>query len=129
MRTKTGNRLHLKGNPLPILSGTPPDKSSYALALASALHTEIDVFGQSIKTIMRWTGASERAVKYWISGRSGPTGVHLIALIMNSDVVMGVVMDMAGRDGYAQQKPLRVACNLLHRAVIALEQLSAGDTI
>jgi hypothetical protein len=46
---------------------------------------------------MRWTGASERTVKYWFAGERGPSGDHLIALARHSDAVLYVVLALAGR--------------------------------
>lgn len=46
---------------------------------------------------MRWTGASERTVKYWIAGERGPSGEHLIALARNSDIVFHMVLLLADR--------------------------------
>jgi hypothetical protein len=46
---------------------------------------------------MRWSGASERAarywfaVKYWFSGERGPSGDHLVARARPSDAVLYVV--------------------------------------
>jgi hypothetical protein len=46
---------------------------------------------------MRWTGASERTVKYWFSGERGPSGDHLIALARHSDAALCGVLALAGR--------------------------------
>ena len=39
------------------------------------------------KKVMRWTGASERTVKGWLSGTNGPCGEHLVELMEKSDEV------------------------------------------
>ena len=46
---------------------------------------------------MRWTGASERTVKYWLSGERGPSGEHLIGLAQHSDTVLLTILAMAAR--------------------------------
>ncbi len=51
----------------------------------------------SIKMAMRWTGASERTVKYWRAGERGPSDDHLIALARHSDAVLFVLLTLAGR--------------------------------
>ncbi|WP_227271584.1 hypothetical protein, partial [Roseobacter weihaiensis] len=53
--------------------------------------------GQAAKATMRWTGASERTAKNWISGSYGPTAEHLIELMRNSDAVFLAVLSLAGR--------------------------------
>jgi hypothetical protein len=36
-----------------------------------ALHEELNDLHRAIKIAMCWTGASERTVKYWLSGEQG----------------------------------------------------------
>jgi hypothetical protein len=43
-----------------------------------------------IKTVAGWTGANERTVKNWVSGRYGPCGSHLIMLMRHSDEVIEI---------------------------------------
>jgi len=47
---------------------------------------------------MRWTGASESAVKNWLAGSHGPSGEHLVSLMRHSNTVLATVLVMAGRD-------------------------------
>ncbi|WP_245500471.1 hypothetical protein [Rhizobium leguminosarum] len=47
---------------------------------------------------MRWTGASERAVKYWLSGTKGPSGSQLVLLAKHSDEVLRAFLHLCGRD-------------------------------
>ena len=97
MRTKKGNQLHLKGNMLPFFEDAPPTRSAYAGALSAVLRAEVGQPGAGAKTVMRWTGASERAVKGWLGGHRGTSAEHLIALMGRSDAVLTVVMHLAGR--------------------------------
>ncbi len=69
----------------------------YRAALALALRSELGPTHQAIKTAMRWTGASERTVKYWFSGIRGPSGEHLILLAQHSDAVLVVILTLAER--------------------------------
>ena len=46
---------------------------------------------------MRWTGASERTVKYWFAGERGPSGEHLILLARHSDAIVLVLLALAER--------------------------------
>jgi len=83
---KMGTFVHLVDEP-----------TDYRTAIAMALHEELDDTHRAIKMAMRWTGASERTVKYWLSGERGPSGDHLIALARHSDAVLYVVLALAGR--------------------------------
>jgi hypothetical protein len=72
-------------------------KTDYRRAIAIALHEELGSTHRAIKSAMRWTGASERTVKYWFAGERGPRGDHLIALARNSDLVLYVFLTLADR--------------------------------
>ena len=65
--------------------------------LAAALITELGNSHQSVKTVMRWTGASERMVKYWFAGTHSPSARHLTILARNSDTVLEIILGEADR--------------------------------
>ena len=73
------------------------DQARYRHAIAAALRAELGQTHQAVKTAMRWTGASERTVKYWLSGERGPSGEHLIVLAQHSDGVLLTILTMAER--------------------------------
>lgn len=73
--------MHSKGNKLPFFENAKEARECYAREIGNALRSEIAATGRSAKDIMRWTRASERAVKGWISGKRGPSGEHLIPLM------------------------------------------------
>lgn len=69
----------------------------YADGIGKALRHELGSTHQATKTLMRWTNASERTVKNWLSGVSGPRGEHLVALVRHSDAAMAAFLLMADR--------------------------------
>lgn len=71
---------------------------SYAGAIADALRTELGQTHRATKTLMRWTGASERTAKNWLSGCCGPSGHHLVHLVRQSDTVLAALLALAGRN-------------------------------
>lgn len=94
MLPKTGRKLH----------PTSPDGlagGAFATSIAKALRSELGSTHQSIKTAMRWTGASERTTKHWFSGTHGPNGEHLVSLARHSDEVLLVFLAMADRKPYS----------------------------
>ena len=93
MRIKTGTVVPKTGTNVP----READVADYRSAIAAALRDELGLTHRAIKTLMRWTGASERAVKYWLAGERGPSGVHLIALARHSDIVFHMVLMLANR--------------------------------
>ena len=66
-------------------------------AISSVLAQELGGAGSAAKVVIRWTGASERTAKNWISGAYAPTAEHLIELMRHSDTVLAVVLELAGR--------------------------------
>lgn len=89
--------FHKKGNTFHRKCGERVSAAEYRKAISSALSQELGGAGRAAKSTMRWTGASERTAKNWISGSYGPTGENLIALMKHSDTVFAVVLELAGR--------------------------------
>jgi hypothetical protein len=71
--------------------------NSFASEIATALGKTADSERRRIKTVAHWTGANERTVKNWLSGRYGPSGDHLVLLARHSQEVLDVFLAMAGR--------------------------------
>lgn len=72
-------------------------KEDYAGAIADALRTELGQSHRATKTLMRWTGASDRTAKNWLGGYCGPNGGHLVQLARESDTVLSTLLALAGR--------------------------------
>lgn len=87
MFPKTGNKLHGHISELDL-----------AKLMAHALDAELGSTHRAVKTVMRWTGASERAVKHWFAGTHAPHGCHLVDIIRHSDQALGELLLAAGRD-------------------------------
>ena len=71
--------------------------TDYADVIAFALRGELGESHRAIKTVMRWTGASERAVKNWLSGASGPSGMHLVRILRYSDGALETLLAASRR--------------------------------
>jgi hypothetical protein len=74
------------------------------------------------KAIMKWSGASERAVKGWLSGCRGPSGEHLISLMANSETVAATVMCLAGKRETDRVSRLAEARRLIDEAMLTLDE-------
>lgn len=90
MFPKKGKKLH-RGQQ------GPGKDEEFRQAVAKALKSELGTTHQAIKTVMRWTGASERTVKHWFAGSHGPSGHHLVAIARHSDAVLMCFLTAAGR--------------------------------
>ena|ERR1051326_8355250 len=115
-----------KGNFFPV-SGT----RMYPRAVAAALRAEIGENHQALKTVMRWTGANERTVKNWLSGKSGPRGEHLVGLLHHSDKMLEAILQLAGRDQIAAtESPFearKLLAEMLKRFDLWLDQNHAAS--
>lgn len=75
-------------------NGLARSAKDYAELIADALRQEHGNTHRTVKTIMGWTGASERSVKNWLSGDFGPSGYFLMRLCVKSPAVRGLVMEL-----------------------------------
>jgi hypothetical protein len=73
------------------------DGRAFAMKIALALKSELRDRNSRAKLVAGWTGASERTVKNWISGRYAPCGRHLVVLAQHSDQVLNAILSMADR--------------------------------
>jgi hypothetical protein len=121
-----GKTFPKMGKVFPATPSGPKSPEDYAKAIARALQAEVTLDGGSLKKIMKWTGVSERAVKVWLAGSSGPRGEHLIALMRNSDRLLQEVLDLAGRKAFADSDALLKLKSGLENAVIAIKSALDG---
>src|SRR5688500_797372 len=102
-----------KGNVFPAPSGREGAEANYPVLVAMALRQNLGHSHQAVKTVVRWTGASDRTVKNWFAATSGRSGEYLVALSRNSDEVFQALLMMAGRDGaIASARLLDIRCKL-----------------
>jgi len=116
MLPKTGKNLPSRQNGEAVETG-------YAIAISLALQRELGGSHQAVKRLMRWTGASERTVKNWLSGLRGPSGPHLIAIIAKSDETLRTILLQAGRH------PALLANQILNARTQLIVALSHIDDI
>lgn len=69
----------------------------YDKAIALALRRELSGSHNTNKILMRWTGAGGRTVCNWLAGVRGPTSIHLVSLMEQSNEVFRTVLVMAKR--------------------------------
>lgn len=107
-----------RGNLLPLDS---IDDLTFAMVISLALRRAADDRQLTIKAVVNWTGANERTVKNWFSGRFGPSGEHLVVLARHCDEVMAALVHMTGRKSVLMgfrldeiERRLLTALSLLH---------------
>ena len=107
----------------PVPSGF--SQSAYAEAIASSLVADLGPTHLATKTVMGWTGASERSARHWLHGDYGPDGRHLILLASNSDSVLKTFLRLADRDGVELALELAAARAALTRATAIIDALGS----
>ena len=95
--------------------------------IASALKRSLGDSRAGVKTVVTWTGANEKTVKNWFSGRYGPSGAHMIALVRNSDEVLGTFLALAGRDNLMVAIKLGAAEDAIADLLDAVRRLGDDD--
>ena len=116
-----------KGKGFPGSGGPGELQLSYAESIAIALRDELGDSHQAIKTVMRWTGATDRTAKNWVTGTRGPTGQYLIALARHSDAVFEVLIRAAGRDSVLVALQLIDAREKVAAALETIDKLMAKE--
>jgi hypothetical protein len=109
------------GRKLP--DGALGSEADYITRIRQALRSELGGTRAATKTIMRWTGASDRTARNWMSGNFGPSGYHLVCLARESDAVLALVLAMCGRAELALSADIHAVEVALAKAAGALEVL------
>lgn len=129
MALPPGNTTSGSGNMLPKKGSTLHKESQggsrYAKAIAAALRKDLGNSHRAAKVVMGWTEASERTVKNWFSGKSGPSGEHLISLVHHSDRVLDAFLETAGRERSSIAVDLTDARRRVAEILDALDKLLA----
>lgn len=103
-----------RGTVLPDARKQNGQSSTYAKMVATALQSDLGKSHRATKTVMRWTGASERTVRNWLTGTKGPSGEHLIVLIRHSETVLEMILGYSGRERSVAAGKLIAARDGLH---------------
>ena len=115
--------LPKEGKLLPPARGAASAKFHYPSVIAAALREELGNTHRAIKTVMRWTGASERTVKNWFAGTRGPSGEHLVSLVRSSDAVLEAILQMAERRTFFASMKLADARDRLREVLNSIDAL------
>ena len=129
---KKGRKVRpVSGITFPRSSGTveKSDGNDFTAVIAETLRETYGRSGRSIKTVMAYTGAGERAVKNWFGGKNGPNGENLVELVRHSDEVLEALLLMAGREDILAGKLLVDAHEKLVEMIEIIDQLHAADSV
>ena len=127
---KKGRKVRpVSGRTFPRSSGTveKSDGYDYTAVIAETLREAFGETGRSVKSVMAYTGAGERAVKNWFEGKNGPNGENLVMLVRHSDEVLEALLLMAGREDILTGKFLVDARDKLAEMLEIIDELQTVD--
>ena len=129
---KKGRKVRpVSGITFPRSSGTveKSDGNDFTAVITETLREAFGRSGRSIKTVMGYTGAGERAVKNWFEGKNGPNGENLVKLVRHSDEVLEALLIMADREDILAGKLLVDARDELVEMLEIIDELLADDSV
>ncbi|MFN3311984.1 MAG: hypothetical protein ACK46Q_00775 [Hyphomonas sp.] len=106
-------------------NGRQEPESRFADEIAAALRRSLGDHRAGAKVVASWTGANEKTVKNWFSGRYGPSGDHLVSLAQHSDEVLGTFLAQAGRQDLMVAMKLAAAEHAVEELLMAVRKLRA----
>lgn len=102
-----------------------PPASGFTDEIAAALRKSLGDSRAGAKVVASWTGANEKTVKNWFSGRYGPSGEHLVSLAQHSDEVLETFLSLAGRQDLMVALKLAAAEHVIEELLMAVRKLRA----
>jgi len=108
--------------------GNVIDELSYPMVISLALKRSLGDHHSAIKTAAKWTGANERTVKNWFTGKYGPSGEHLMSLANHCDEVMEAMMLLAGRKSLSVSVKLQDLETRLELALQIVRSVASEET-
>jgi hypothetical protein len=108
-------------------NGRQEPENRFADEIAAALRRSPGDGRAGAKEVASWTGANEKTVKNWFSGRYGPSGEHLVSLVRHSDDVLGAFLSLAGRQDLMVAMKFAAAERAIEDLLMAVRKLRADD--
>jgi hypothetical protein len=123
-----GNSLPNSGKELHPVPRRRRRATTYSMAVSEALKIQVNGSSHATKKLMRWTSASERTVKGWLSGTNGPCGEHLVELMEKSDEVWDSLRRLTKRPSIEVRHlvALKVSLEVALASIDAILDLSNG---
>jgi hypothetical protein len=108
-------------------NGRRSPEQGFAAEIAAALRRSLGDSRAGAKIVASWTGANEKTVKNWFSGRYGPSGEHLVLLARHSDEVLETFLTAAGRQDLMVAVKLAAAEHAIEDLLKAVRQLAGRE--
>lgn len=101
--------------------------SELAMNIGLALMDELGATRRATKTVMRWTGVSDRTARIWLHGQASPSGANLISLAAESPAVMKLLLQLTGNEDLEIGIQLREVENDLAQILMQIRKFRAVD--
>lgn len=72
--------------------------SELAAMIGAVLRDELGNSHRAAKTVMAWTGGSERSARGWLNGEHNPSALHLIALAAQCRPILTLLLHLTGHE-------------------------------
>ena len=66
--------------------------------IGTALRDELGGSRRAAKTIIAWTGVSDRTARAWLNGHTSPSSLHLLAMAAHCKPVMATMLRLTGHE-------------------------------
>ena len=103
-------------------------ESEFAHAVGEALQLELGASHRATKTVMAWTGVSDRTARLWLHGSASPNGLHLIVLAAHCRPVLATVLRIMGHDKIALAVDLEMVEGQLEMILESIRRLRIRGT-
>jgi hypothetical protein len=96
--------------------------------IGTALRDELGASRRAAKTIIAWTGVSDRTARAWLNGRSSPSSLHLLAMAAHCKPVMATMLRLTGHEHVAIGIDLQAVEAGLEQTLAAVRSLSSRSS-
>lgn len=110
-----------------VLPKTSQDDARFAVLVARVLRRSVGERSSAIKMVAGWTGAGERTVKNWFSGRNAPSGDHFLELVRNCPDMLDEFLAAAGQTERLSGVNIRRARLALVSALLNLDKVTESE--
>ena len=113
------------------MSGTlvPNSDGAFVSLVSAALRHDLGSSARASKSIMKWTGASERSARNWLLGDKAPNGRHLVMLARHSPSIWQLILTMAEKPTVAIADDVVLAETALRRAIAILTEMTSSPQL
>lgn len=93
--------------------------------IGAALRAELGASRRAAKSIIAWTGVSDRTARAWLNGRTSPSSLHLLAMAAHCKPVMATLLRLTGHEHVAVEIDLQAFEAGLEQTLAVVRRLNS----